>query len=288
MPPQQEKIVAPPNALEIIRAFVKNDLIEEAEKKAKQWGLKLKIVNGEIIDESNSTDSYLRKFITLDSQMLVMKDDIRKIATSKASVLIQGETGTGKELVARALHGDREGQFIAVNCAGMPDTLIESLLFGHMQGSFTGANKTVKGYMHLAYNGTLFLDEVGELPLHLQAKLLRAIQSMRIRRLGAEVEEEINCRFVCATNRDIRKLIMEDKFRIDLFARLSTFELFVSPLRIRTCDIIPIIKSIEGGEALIKYMTDNKIDNNKLDLTLNVRSLQRYVERYKVLGRLVV
>ena len=196
-----------------------------------------------------------------------------------------GETGTGKELIARALHGEKAGEFYGINCAGLPETLVESELFGHKQGAFTGATKDKIGLMKLAANGTLFLDEVGELPLLAQAKLLRAIQERKIRKVGGDQSEDINCRIVCATNRDIRDMCDKGQFRVDLYARISTFEIFIPPLRDRLDDVPLIIKSLEGGEEFTESYFECQ-NAPPLDITLNVRSLQKHVERFKVLGKL--
>lgn len=276
----------PPNYMITLQGFVDNELYNIAESKIKLWNLKIKIQDGKLIDVSNGTESFLNRFVTQDPVMLSVKDEVRKLAQVDAPVLITGETGTGKELIARALHGNREGEFIAVNCGGLPENLVESLLFGHMAGSFTGANKTTKGDMLLAANGTFFLDELGELPLPAQAKLLRAIQSKKIRRVGADNEENISCRIVCATNRNIRSMVAEQKFRVDLYARLSTFELHLTPLRDRLCDISIILQSMKGGKELIEAMHINK--NSAAEVSLNVRSLEQHVERYNVLGKLPI
>ncbi len=200
--------------------------------------------------------------------------------------MITGPTGTGKELLARALHGEREGRFVAVNCAGIPENLLESLLFGHVKGSFTGASDTRDGYFKQAKAGTLFLDEIGELKMELQGKLLRALQEKKITKVGGDKEEEVTCRVVCATNKLLKDMcfIEPPLFRIDLFARISTFELHTIPLKDRPEDIIPIIQSLEDGKEFLEKIGD--ISKVSIDTSLNVRSLKQYVRRYKVLGEL--
>lgn len=286
----------PTNYIELLTGFINNGLAEIAEKKIKEWNLKIEIHNGVLVDMSESTDAYLNRFITVNPLMLELKSSVKKLSKVDAPVLIEGPTGTGKEIIARALHGNREGKFVAVNCAGLPETLIESLLFGHTAGAFTGAIKAQKGDFQTAANGTLFLDEIGELPIQVQAKLLRALQSKKIRRVGAQEEEDINCRFVCATNRKIRDMVVKDLFRIDLFARISAFELFLSGLSQRIEDVIPILSSMQGGSAFIEYLQKLYKESKgfeggfdawlraNLDLEFNVRSLQAYVERFNVLG----
>lgn len=226
----------------------------------------------------------LNKFITVDPHMIQMKKDASLIAPTEYSVLITGETGTGKEIIAKAMIGTRKGPVKAVNCGGMPLELIESELFGHVKGAFTGAETTKQGLMTAASNGVMFLDEIAELPLATQAKLLRALQENRIRKVGSLVEEEINCKFVCATHRTLKEMVTEGKFRQDLYARISTLELDITPLRDRMCDLEPITKSIKGGD---KFLNEHAIAlrAGRFDISLNVRSLQQHVIRCLVFGR---
>ena len=191
---------------------------------------------------SKGTEFWLSRFITRSSSMMTMKDNVRKLAPLSDVVLIQGDSGTGKELIARALHGERKGKFIPVNCAGFPEQLIESELFGHAKGAFTGADKDKQGLLAEAKDGTLFLDEIGDLSFVLQAKLLRAIQENKIRRVGDNNEQPITCRFVCATHHKLVDLVKANKFRDDLYWRISTFTLEIRPLKSRPDDIEPIIK----------------------------------------------
>lgn len=269
--------------LQIINALMLNGDYETANEKIKEWKIKMEIRNGELIDMSDSTEAWLRRFITVDSQMVALKGKVKKLSKIEDEVLISGETGTGKELIAHALHGDRNGKFVGVNCAGIPEQLVESLLFGHVKGSFTGATDTRQGFIQLAKDGTLFLDEVGELPLMTQGKFLRAIQERRIMKVGGDKEEEIACRFIFASHRDLPKMVAAQQFRIDLYARISTFELHISRLMDRGNDIIPIVESMEGGKELVEIM-HNKHKN--WSTPLNVRSLQQAVKRWKVLGEL--
>lgn len=242
----------------------------------------------------------LQKFITApsgDDQMVRMKEEIILLSEVDDPVLIMGETGTGKETLARALHGDREGEFIPINCAGIPETLIESELFGHVKGAFTGAVQDKTGLLHSAQNGTVFLDEIGDLPLSMQAKLLRALQEKKIRRVGADYERgdkeiNINCRFIAATHKNLEAMVKDETFREDLYYRISMQTITTLPLRERSAVIRPLIKHL-----IIKEKDDVNFDiedidefanfllKNRQQLTGNVRQLQNIIRQYHVLGK---
>lgn len=165
---------------------------------------------------------------------------IGKVAPTQSTVLILGETGTGKELVARAVHdqSQRAGEpFVAINCGALPETLIESELFGHRKGAFTGADEHRVGLFEVANHGTIFLDEIGELPKAMQAKLLRVLESREIRRVGENRATNVDVRVVCATHRDLPEMVASGDFREDLMYRINTFEIFLPPLRDRIDDI---------------------------------------------------
>jgi transcriptional regulator with PAS, ATPase and Fis domain len=230
-------------------------------------------------------EQFLQQFITVDDAMLSMKKDVRKMAQSNHDVLITGETGTGKEIIARSMIGNREGQILSINCAGLPENLIESELFGHRKGSFTGAESDKKGLFVAAQDGIVFLDEINRLPLHLQSKLLRALQDKKVRPVGSNKEEDINCKFVCASNQNLLKLYENGLFQGDLYARISMLEVDLSPLKERMCDVVPIAESIAGGAKFLERYRDD-LTSGKLDLQWNVRSIQRHITRYNVLGRL--
>ncbi|WP_418949211.1 nitric oxide reductase transcriptional regulator NorR [Pseudoalteromonas rubra] len=172
-----------------------------------------------------------------------LKQDIDLVANSELSVLIQGETGTGKELVARRIHENSsrcQGPFVQVNCASLSENLAESEFFGHRKGAFTGADRHREGKFLVAHGGTLFLDEIGELPLSMQSKLLRALQSGEIQPVGTDKPQYVDVRIVAATNRDLRQEVEEGRFRADLYHRLSVYPLQVPPLRSRAQDIEPL------------------------------------------------
>ena len=174
--------------------------------------------------------------IATDDAMLRVCRMIERVAPADVSVLILGESGTGKELIARAVHsqsGRKDARFVAINCAAIPEALLESELFGHEKGAFTGAVKQTFGKIEVASGGTLFLDEIGDMPLQLQAKLLRFLQDRVIERVGGRQEIPVNVRVVCATNKDLQALIAEQKFREDLYFRISEVTINVPPLRER-------------------------------------------------------
>lgn len=230
-------------------------------------------------------EEYLNRFITVSPEMILMKERAKKMSYSEYPVLITGETGTGKEIIAKSMIANRSGLIQAINCAGFPTELIESELFGHIKGSFTGAISDKKGLMESAKDGVCFLDEIGELSMPAQAKLLRALQDKKIRPVGSNNSIEINCKFVFATNKNILRMCEEGLFRLDLYARISALRLHISPLRNRLEDCIPIIKSMIGGESFIEKYGD-RFSNGELSVDLNIRSLEQYVIRHNVLGEI--
>jgi len=217
---------------------------------------------------------------------------IHTVAPTTATVLIMGETGTGKELVARAIHdlsGRSKGSFVKVNCAAIPATLLESELFGHEKGSFTGAIAQKIGRFEVAHGGTLFLDEIGEMPLELQPKLLRAIQDQEFERVGGSRTIRTDARLVAATNRDLKAMVEEGKFRADLYYRLHVFPLHVPPLRDRREDI-PLLtryfvqKHADRMGRNIDTIPTSVLDAlTKYDWPGNIRELQNVLERSVIL-----
>jgi len=181
-----------------------------------------------------------RQLIGSAGPMHRVRELIAKVAPTNSTVLILGETGSGKELVARAVHDQSlraDMPFVAVNCGALPETLIESELFGHRKGAFTGADEHRVGLFQVASGGTLFLDEIGELPKSMQAKLLRVLESGEIRRVGDNDSQKVDVRIVCATHRNLEQMVEEGEFREDLMYRINTFEVLIPPLRHRTSDI---------------------------------------------------
>lgn len=226
------------------------------------------------------------------SSMQHVFERIGKVAATDATVLIQGETGTGKELVARALHDQsmrHDKPLISLNCASIAENLIESELFGHEKGAFTGASKTYRGLVEAADGGTLFLDEIGELSLEAQARLLRVLQEGEIRRVGSNQARHINIRLIVATHRNLQQLVQENKFREDLFYRLNVMEIDLPPLRKRGNDIRQLAKVILNKAVTRIQRQPLSFSEEALEsLSIyhwpgNVRELENIIERAVIL-----
>jgi two-component system NtrC family response regulator len=189
--------------------------------------------------QAKRTSGPLLELLTRDPQMLKVCTTIEKVASTNATVMLLGESGTGKELLARGVHSlsaRRDGRFVAINCAAIPENLLESELFGYEKGAFTGAAKQTPGKIELAHRGTLFLDEIGDLPAALQAKILRFLQGRIIERLGGRQEIPVDVRVVCATHQDLRAMIAQGRFREDLYYRLAEIVVTIPALRERKGD----------------------------------------------------
>jgi DNA-binding NtrC family response regulator len=225
--------------------------------------------------------------------MKELLETVDRVAESRATIMLGGESGVGKEVIARAIHNRsprRAGPFIAVSCGALPETLIESELFGHEKGAFTGASSTKLGRFELASGGTLFLDEIGEVPLSTQVTLLRVLQEREVQRLGGEKPIPVDVRLVTATHRDLHQAVEEGRFRLDLLYRLQVVEINIPPLRQRTDDVLPL-----ALHFLKRYAKEN--DRDPLELTAeaisvlksyswpgNVRELENAMERATVLA----
>lgn len=251
----------------------------------------------QVLNVENST---LKKKVNKKYQMIgsspalkKIQDMIEKVATSDARVLITGPNGAGKELVAHAIHSQSDrskGAMIEVNCAAIPSELIESELFGHVKGSFTGAIKDKQGKFELAHNGTIFLDEIGDMSLIAQAKVLRALQESKVSPVGSEKEIKVDVRVLAATNKNMQKEIAEGRFREDLYHRLSVIEIYVPPLDERKEDIKLLVehfaKTISDEHGTAKKEFDEKAIKALEDFswTGNIRELRNVVERLIILG----
>lgn len=231
-----------------------------------------------------------KTFIFVDPASQHLLELAKRVAQTQVSALVVGPTGAGKEVLARVLHDAsprRDGPFVALNCAALPENLIEDLLFGHEKGAFTGALKEHRGLFEQANGGTIFLDEIAEMPYHLQTKLLRVLQERKITRLGAHAPIELDVRLVAATNKDLREAINNREFREDLYFRISAFKLRVPPLCERPGDILPLV-----AQFLTTYGPDDRkmqVAPEALELLLqypwpgNVRELENVVQRSLVL-----
>src|SRR6201996_6802098 len=215
-------------------------------------------------------------------------DDARVVARADCSVLVQGETGTGKEVIARAIHDSsprERGPFVALNCAAIPAALLESELFGHERGAFTGAVAQTIGRFQAANGGTLFLDEIGDLPLELQPKLLRVLQEQQIERLGGGRTLQVDVRVVAATHQELSRMVEDRKFRADLYYRLNVFPIMLPPLRERREDIPPLAEQFVRKFAARHGKSIHHISEELLNVLKrhewpgNIRELQNFVER---------
>lgn len=243
-----------------------------------------------LVDQEVTNEGTL---ISASSAMGAILSLVDKIAPTNASVLVQGESGTGKELVARRLHfrSERKLQpYVTINCGALQENLLESELFGHEKGSFTGAHATKIGLCETASGGTLFLDEIGEMSLGVQAKLLRFLQEGEIYRVGGKKPIKVSVRIISATNKDLEKEVKAGRFREDLFYRLNTITLHLPPLRKRREDIRPLVEHFLENQKLGSPISKKKIDPKVFDIFEsydwpgNIRELQNTIERIKILA----
>jgi two-component system, NtrC family, response regulator PilR len=235
----------------------------------------------------NSTNEFSNMIGRSDPMLAVFKM-IETIARTNSTVLITGESGTGKDLVARAVHYNslrREHPFVALNCGAMPETLLESELFGHMRGSFTGADQNKKGLIEVAERGTIFLDEIGEMSPTMQVKLLRVLQERRFRRVGGTEEVQVDIRVIAATNQDLQKMVAESRFREDLYYRINVIHVHLPALRERREDV-PLLaehflaKYSEGIEKPVRSISHDALEAlSAHDWPGNVRELENAIER---------
>jgi len=239
-----------------------------------------------------------RELIGASEKFKAVMEQVDLVAPADCSVLIQGETGTGKEVIARALHGRSRrsnGPFVTLNCAAIPAGLLESELFGHERGAFTGALSQTMGRFQLAHNGTLFLDEIGDLPVELQPKLLRALQEQEFERLGSTQTIRVDVRIVAATNQNLEQMVNERRFRTDLYYRLNVFPIVLPPLRERIEDIPFLVHHFVQEFSRRMNKTIDEIPEHVIDMLClhdwpgNIRELQNLIERAVVMteGRIL-
>jgi two-component system response regulator PilR (NtrC family) len=268
----------------IQKPFKNNELLAQIEKALEKSSI---VLQNRSLRAQVAANFRVGDLIGKSPRMRAVMDLVRRVASGRSSVLITGESGTGKEVVARALHdaGERAAQpFVTVNCGALPEALMESELFGHEKGAFTGANTKKDGLFRAAHGGTLFLDEVGELPTPLQVKLLRVLQERKVRPVGGTQELEVDVRVLAATNRDVEQAVREGVFRQDLFYRLNVIRITLPPLRERKEDIPTLANhflqkhsALEGKRLSFSPEAVRLIAEQ--DYPGNVRELENTVER---------
>ncbi len=275
----------------VTKPILKDDLVVTVEKALKHRRL---IIENRMLREEIRTRYNFDNIVGADQKLLDQLEMLASAAKSRATILIKGESGTGKELIARAIHYNsprKDGPFVAINCAALPEGLIESELFGHEKGAFTNAIKQTKGKFELADGGTLLLDEVSEIPLGLQAKLLRVIQEREIQRVGAEATVPVDTRIVATTNRELEVEVAEGRFRGDLYYRLNVIPIELPPLRQRKRDIPMLVqhfirKFAEENAREVKGITERAL---KLICDYNwpgnIRELENQIERAVILSK---
>ena len=274
----------------VTKPFVNEDLVQTVRRAVQTKNLfrENRVLRHEL-DKHYSFSEIIGKSERLEQVFRI----VEKVADTNASVLIQGESGTGKELIARAIHfkSRRAAKpFLAVNCGALPETLLESELFGHTKGAFTGATTDKKGFFRAADGGTLLLDEIGEMPPPLQVKLLRALQEHEVTPLGASSPVRFDTRIVCATNKNLEKEVAENRFREDLFYRLNVIEINLPPIRERRGDIPLLIKHFIAKTAREQNAPEITVSKEAVSALVNyswqgnIRELQNAVERAFILS----
>jgi two-component system response regulator FlrC len=228
--------------------------------------------------------------IVQDKRMMELVTLSERVAASDVTVMISGESGTGKEVIARHIHNcssRRDGPFIAINCAAIPENMLEAMLFGYEKGAFTGAYQACAGKFEQAQEGTLLLDEISEMDLGLQAKLLRVLQEREVERLGGKKPIALNVRVLCTTNRNMKSEVAEGKFREDLYYRLNVFPLTLPPLRARKGDVVVLaelfIRKYSEGKVAPQLSSDAKVALEKYNWPGNVRELENVIQRALIL-----
>jgi two-component system response regulator HydG len=276
--------VTKPFKLDVVRVLIERAIAERAMR-----------VENELLRRTVRETQLSNSMIGRSPAMRVVVDLVRRVAASSAPVLVMGETGTGKELVARAVHAEsprKDAPFVAVNCAALPEALLESELFGHIRGAFTGATQARRGLFVEADRGTLLLDEIGDMPLPLQAKLLRVLETGEVRSVGSDAPRKFDIRIVAATNQDLPAAVREGRFRQDLYFRLNVVPIVIPPLRERREDVPLLLQHFlersrertpaspvtgfkpSAVKALIEYSWPG-----------NVRELEKLVDRWVITGQ---
>lgn len=274
----------------ISKPFEHNEIIESVAKIIREHSKSVAPVKQA---DENEIEPPVQGMIGSCPQMMELFRRIRKVAMTNSTVLINGESGTGKELVARAIHNlssRHSHEMISVNCAAIPENLIESELFGHEKGAFTGATATRTGLVEAAHGSTLFLDEIGELPLEAQARLLRVLQENEIRKVGSVQSKKVDVRLVVATHRDLKQLVIDGLFREDLYYRINVMTLLIPPLRDRGNDILQLADAIlqrtctRLKTAMLSFSSGASKAIASYGWPGNVRELENAIERAVVLA----
>jgi formate hydrogenlyase transcriptional activator len=285
-----------PDKIKLLSAFASQIAVSidraQAYDKIAQLNRRLTQENLYYLEEMEELQPF-GEIIGVSNLMRALQKLTQKVAPTQSTVLIHGETGVGKELIARAIHRKsprKDGPFIRVNCAALPDSLIDSELFGHEKGSFTGATKMKEGRFELAHRGTIFLDEVSELPLSTQSRLLRILQEKEFQRVGGTKTLRSDFRLITATNKDLSLEVAAGKFREDLFFRLNVFPIFVPPLRERIEDIPHLalhFLKLYCSQSKKEYAGISEVEMKKLQSYAwpgNIRELSNMIERSVILG----
>lgn len=272
----------------ITKPFDRDTLRRSCEKALELGSLR---VQTKVLSEEVNKLTGTQGMETVNSAMAELLDTALRVANSEATVLITGESGTGKEVLARLIHQNsprKDKPFIALNCAAIPPTLIESELFGHVKGAFSGAVNNRKGRFQAAHNGTLFLDEIGELQFDMQAKLLRVIQEQELEPVGADYSEQVDTRLIAATNKNLEEAIAQGEFREDLYYRLGVIPLHLPPLKERREDIPALVAHFlkkVGAPADVVFSKEAMAEMEQYSWPGNIRELQNMVERCVILRR---
>lgn len=274
----------------VSKPFVNEDLLQTVKNAATQRKLfhENRVLRRELRRQFNFAE-----IVGTSDQLARVFAIVNKVADTSTSVLIQGESGTGKELIARSIHFNSsraEKPFIAINCGALPESLLESELFGHVKGAFTGAMSDKKGHFRSASSGTLFLDEIGEMPLALQVKFLRALQEQEVTPVGSSRAEKFDTRILAATNKDLAAEVAAGRFREDLFYRLNVIEITVPPLRARREDIPLLVKHFVSRSSHKQNAAEKHVSKDAMlallnyDWPGNVRELENAIERSFILS----
>ncbi|MCB0282357.1 MAG: sigma-54-dependent Fis family transcriptional regulator [Calditrichaeota bacterium] len=272
----------------LIKPFKMDELIIRVGRIVEQNAI---VAENEKLKAQNTQPQFLSGIIGKSKKMRQVFDLIKRVGKQDAAVLIRGESGTGKELVAKAVHSEsdrKNEEMISINCAALPETLLESELFGYEKGAFTGANQQKKGLFELADNSTLFLDEIGDLSLNLQAKLLRVLQNKEIVRLGGQHSIKINVRLITATHRNLEKMIEEQLFRSDLYYRINLFPINLPPLRERKEDIPELIAHFLSAYPDKIMSPAVKLELMEYNYPGNVRELENLIARGAIVSEKII